>query len=195
MTIPTPAATLEQQFDAMFSDPELHFCGDVIRGNGGNMALYWSPIQWNDPPTALIERRDEWLWLGQPGWYADSDSKRRYLQLEEFMRDMNPQYPNEWVRLDEMPEIYEENYRLLHGRAEGIQNDAINKSALPRPPENNAAITNRIIQRMQAEIGLGYEELVTARRIVAEELQAVELEPMTQAEGRQQYEDITEAHA
>ena len=57
-----------------------------------------------------------------------------------------------------------------------------------------ATTTAHIIQRMQHEIGLTSDELGIARRIVAQEIEAMDLEPENNAELRQAYDDITEAH-
>lgn len=68
------------------------------------LGLYWSPLEWNCPASAVTARPFEWQFLGGPGWYYHEAIKQLYCGLVEIVGAENlPCHFGEYISLKELP--------------------------------------------------------------------------------------------
>ena len=83
--------------DALILDGEI--VGTLVRTND-QLVLLFTPWYWNDPTFASMASRDDFVYLGHPGWYYHMSVKsRRDLVMAIVPTDMLPAGPNEYTEL------------------------------------------------------------------------------------------------
>lgn len=67
------------------------------------LGLYWSPLEWNCPASAVAARPFEWQFLGGPGWYGADGIKQLYYGLVELIGAENlPHRFGEYLSLKDL---------------------------------------------------------------------------------------------
>lgn len=85
----------------MLENMEFGPTGDLVRQNG-TLQVYWSNIQWEHPPSALLDYPEDWVNLGTESWWGNPQQKAIFNQMKLWAGDLWPVYPNEWCRLDDV---------------------------------------------------------------------------------------------
>ena len=75
----------------------------VLYRRAGTLSLWGIPhdMRPGQQPSDL-EKRDNWIWLGSPGWWGYLSQEEQML-VEAFLRtqrDNIPENPNEWTKVE-----------------------------------------------------------------------------------------------
>lgn len=78
--------------EILYGDEPYH--GTTLCQNG-TLQIYWSPFQWNSPSDGLIAQPEKWLCLGQSTWWGNSEIKKIYFDLLDFLMSY-PAHPGDY---------------------------------------------------------------------------------------------------
>ena len=96
--------------------------GTLIYYNGGH---YWSPAKWKHGPAEAIERdrvgHAGFRWICGAGVYEDALAVEKIKPWIDKLRALNwlPQWPNEWIDLDDTPEPIPDHLATMYAKVFG----------------------------------------------------------------------------